>query len=219
MLYHALVLSGRAQRARQTARDVHIVRLQRKDLGMLLVIAIPPVAKAMPAFDRERIKLQPLAQRPLVRLPVAFVAEAAVVEHAAAGAHLRMIAVFKRRADRDAFVHSDPASFFFRTQRAARLMPDTVQSAFGCIRRRLGWTTQGRARRPRIHDTRHTFAVRRLLRWYEEGADIGQKMLALSTYLGHARISDTYWYLTGVPELMAIASKRFEPNKTRGRQP
>lgn len=121
--------------------------------------------------------------------------------------------------DRDAFVHSDPASFFFRTQRAPRLMPDTVQSAFGCIRRRLGWTAQGRARRPRIHDTRHTFAVRRLLRWYEEGADIGQKMLALSTYLGHARISDTYWYLTGVPELMAIASKRFEPNKTRGRQP
>jgi len=122
-------------------------------------------------------------------------------------------------ADRDAVVHSDPASFFFRTQRAPRLMPDTVQSAFGCIRRRLGWTAQGRARRPRIHDTRHTFAVRRLLRWYEEGADIGQKMLALSTYLGHARISDTYWYLTGVPELMAIASKRFEPNKTQGRQP
>ena len=71
----------------------------------------------------------------------------------------------------------------------------------------------------RARHNRHTFAVRRLLRWYEEGADIGQKMLALSTYLGHARISDTYWYLTGVPELMAIASKRFEPNKTQGRQP
>ena len=55
-----------------------------------------------------------------------------------------------------------------------------------------------------------TFAVRRLQRWYEEGADVGQKILALSTYLGHAKVTDTYWYLTGVPELLAIASQRFE---------
>ena len=113
-------------------------------------------------------------------------------------------------AERDAVVPSDPSSFFFCTQRAPGLKPDTVQSAFGCIRRRLGWTAQGRARRPRIHDMRHTFAVRRLLRWYAEGADVGQKILALSTYLGHAKVTDTYWYLTGVPELLAIASQRFE---------
>jgi integrase len=112
--------------------------------------------------------------------------------------------------ERDAVVPSDPLSSFFCTQRAPGLKPDTVQSAFGCIRRRLGWTAQGRARRPRIHDMRHTFAVRRLQRWYEEGADVGQKILALSTYLGHAKVTDTYWYLTGVPELLAIASQRFE---------
>lgn len=119
-------------------------------------------------------------------------------------------ALTRYAADRDAVVPGDPSSFFFRTQRVPRLMPDTVQKAFGCIRRRLGWTAQGRARRPRIHDTRHTFAVRRLQRWYEEGVDVGQKMLALSTYLGHAKVTDTYWYLTGVPELLAIASQRFE---------
>ena len=78
------------------------------------------------------------------------------------------------------------------------------------MRTRLDWKAQGRTRRPRLHDARHTFAVRRLLRWYEEGADVGQKLLALSTYLGHAKVTDTYWYLTGVPELMAIASRRFE---------
>jgi integrase len=118
-------------------------------------------------------------------------------------------------ATRDAVVPSDPSSFFFRTQRASRLRRDTVQDAFGCIRRRLGWTAEGRARRPRIHDTRHTFAVRRLLRWYEEGVDLGQKILALSTYLGHANVTDTYWYLTGVPELLAIASQRFEQTQER----
>jgi hypothetical protein len=48
------------------------------------------------------------------------------------------------------------------------------------------------------------------VRWYAEGVDVGQKLLALSTYLGHTKVTDTYWYLTGVPELMAIASKRFE---------
>ncbi|HHE47953.1 MAG TPA: integrase, partial [Candidatus Acetothermia bacterium] len=56
----------------------------------------------------------------------------------------------------------------------------------------------------------HTFAVRRLLRWYEEGADVDQKILALSTYLGHAKVTDTYWYLSAVPEVMAITSQRFE---------
>jgi hypothetical protein len=49
-----------------------------------------------------------------------------------------------------------------------------------------------------------------LLAWHEEGVDLDRKVLALSTYLGHARPSDTYWYLTAVPELMAIASRRFE---------
>jgi hypothetical protein len=34
-------------------------------------------------------------------------------------------------------------------------------------------------------------------------------MLALSTYLGHAKVTDTYWYLSAVPELMAITSRRF----------
>ncbi len=62
----------------------------------------------------------------------------------------------------------------------------------------------------RIHDLRHSFAVRRLLRWHEQGVDVHPRMLALSTYMGHAKISNTYWYLTGVPELMQLVGKRFE---------
>jgi integrase len=119
-------------------------------------------------------------------------------------------ALARYAADRDALVRGDPASFFFRTQHVPRLTIAAAEKTFSRMRCRLCWSAQGRARRPRIHDARHTFAVRRLLRWYEEGADIGQKILALSTYLGHAKVTDTYWYLTGVPELMAIASQRFE---------
>lgn len=65
-------------------------------------------------------------------------------------------------------------------------------------------------RRARLHDLRHTFACRCLLRWYRDGVDVEQRVAALSTYLGHAKVSDTYWYITGVPELMAIAAARFE---------
>ena len=56
-----------------------------------------------------------------------------------------------------------------------------------------------------------TFVVRRILRWQEEGIDIDQQMLALSTYVGHANVTNTYWYLSAVPELLARAAARFEP--------
>ncbi len=83
--------------------------------------------------------------------------------------------------------------------------------AFHQIRTQLGWNIffSGH-RKPRLYDFRHTFACRRLLAWYEEGGNVDQMMPLLSTYLGHAKVSDTYWYLTGIPELMAIATARFE---------
>jgi integrase len=56
--------------------------------------------------------------------------------------------------------------------------------------------------RPRIHDIRHTFAVKSLRACPEGRDNVGRHMLALSTYMGHANISDTYWYLEGTPHLM-----------------
>jgi len=49
-----------------------------------------------------------------------------------------------------------------------------------------------------------------MMLWHADGTDIDQMMLALSTYMGHAEISYTYWYLTAVPELMALAGGKFE---------
>lgn len=46
--------------------------------------------------------------------------------------------------------------------------------------------------------------------WHRQGIDIDQAMLSLSTYLGHAKISNTYSYLTGVPELTSLTGKKFE---------
>jgi len=117
-------------------------------------------------------------------------------------------ALARYAADRDA--RCGVTGRFFRTERFPALTPAAVEKTFSRIRQRLGWSARGRARRPRIHDLRHTFAVRRLLGWYEEGADLEREILAFSTYLGHAKVSDTYWYLSGVPELLAIAAERFE---------
>jgi integrase len=81
---------------------------------------------------------------------------------------------------------------------------------FNSLRDGLGWVNRGAHQAPRLHDLRHTFAVRRMVRWHAEGTDIDQMMLALSTYMGHAEIFYTYWYLTAVPELMALAGGKFE---------
>jgi integrase len=64
--------------------------------------------------------------------------------------------------------------------------------------------------RPRIHDLRHTFAVRTLLGWYRDGLDVDVLMPRLSTYLGHVSPSCTYWYLSATPELFALAARRVD---------
>ena len=52
--------------------------------------------------------------------------------------------------------------------------------------------------------------VRRILLRQQHGVDVDEAMLALSTYVGHAMVTNTYWYLQAVPELMTVAAKRFE---------
>ena len=98
-----------------------------------------------------------------------------------------------------------------RGQRLGKQLGDRqAHRVFNMLRGRLGWANRGGHAAIRLHDLRHTFAVRRLMRWHADGTDIDQMMLALSTYMGHAEIFYTYWYLTAVPELMALAGSKFE---------
>ncbi|MEQ1559264.1 MAG: tyrosine-type recombinase/integrase [Methyloglobulus sp.] len=108
---------------------------------------------------------------------------------------------------------SDGTPFFIGT-RGRRLGhalgSSNVHLVFNGIRGQLGWVNRGAHNGPRIHDLRHTFVVRRVLLWQAQGLDVDQQMLALSTYVGHAMVTNTYWYLTGIPQLMAVAAERFE---------
>lgn len=101
-------------------------------------------------------------------------------------------------------------SLLFLSSSGGVLPTRTIHWVFQKLRAELGWTTRGAYAQARIHDLRHTFICRRVQLWHAHGADIGNAMAALSTYVGHAKVSDTYWYLTGVPDLMAIAGKGFE---------
>lgn len=98
---------------------------------------------------------------------------------------------------------------FFVSERGTPLAARTVHHTFEKLRAAMGWVARGGHAHPRIHDLRHTFICRGLLRSYQQHQPIDNVIDALSTYVGHAKVSDTYWYVTAVPELMAAAAPRF----------
>lgn len=98
---------------------------------------------------------------------------------------------------------------FFVSDRGKPLPNRTVHSTFGKLRARLEWVARGGHASPRLHDLRHTFICHALLRSYQQRQPINNVIDAISTYVGHAKVSDTYWYVTATPELMAVAAQRF----------
>lgn len=118
-------------------------------------------------------------------------------------------ALSQYRSRRSLTIPTDPAMTFFVSSEGLPLPQRSVENIFSRLRAHIGWTPRGEYPHPRIHDLRHTFAVRRVQQWHEEGVAVEHGMFWLCTYLGHAKISDTYWYLTGVPELMSLTGDRF----------
>lgn len=98
---------------------------------------------------------------------------------------------------------------FFVTVTGKRLLYPVVQGIFRdlCCGTGIG---VGAARRPRLHDLRHTFAVNTLVHWYRTNADVHARLPYLSTFLGHREPRFTYWYLSAAPELLSLATARIE---------
>lgn len=103
---------------------------------------------------------------------------------------------------------STPAVFVSRT--GNRIIYANICQVFSSLRSEVGLTERSGSRRPRIHDLRHSFAVRTLTDWYAQDLDVAPRLAWLSTYLGHAGPGSTYWYLSASPELMALAARRVE---------
>jgi hypothetical protein len=93
----------------------------------------------------------------------------------------------------------------FLSSRGNRLSSPGLHIAFNAARK-LADLDNGKLMR--LHDLRHRFAVTRLATWHRENADVQALLPLLATYLGHARYSDTAYYVTGTAELLGMAADR-----------
>ena len=94
---------------------------------------------------------------------------------------------------------------FFLSSRGNRLSSAGLHAAFNAACKLAGLDS-GKPMRP--HDLRHRFAVTRLAVWHREKADVQALLPLLATYLGHARYTDTAYYVTGTADLLGMAADR-----------
>jgi integrase/recombinase XerD len=106
------------------------------------------------------------------------------------------------------------AAFFVSTA-GTRLAYGNVCTSFRYLASVAGLQPRSERCRPRIHDFRHRMVVVTLIDWYRAGVDVAVRLPALSTYVGHAHPSFTYWYVSSAPELLALAAARLEHNRRR----
>ena len=100
---------------------------------------------------------------------------------------------------------------FFVSDRGKPLGLVPVNYNFLVISRRIGLRGTSALHGPRLHDLRHTFAVRTLAHWYRSDAVPERCVPVLATYLGHGKVEHTYWYLSATPELLGAVSARVNP--------
>ena len=118
-------------------------------------------------------------------------------------------------AERDRLLGSAPDAFFV-TCKGTRLTDCSARYNFAHACQQIGlrahqhYCRHGRG--PRIHDLRHTVAVRTMINWLRTGKDPAREMIRLTTYLGHTDPDNTFWYLEAVPELLDLAMARVTSN-------
>jgi site-specific recombinase XerD len=111
----------------------------------------------------------------------------------------------------------DPPAFFLRLH----AKPLTASSAAEAIRRRLrqlGIKPPSGRIGARPYEFRHAFAVHRLTAWAVAGEDVHVRLPWLSAYLGHQNLLGTEVYLKATPQLLELASERFEQHLRRSRR-
>lgn len=119
------------------------------------------------------------------------------------------LAAYAKERDRLLGHHSKP---FFVADHGIRMTDGGARYNFAVVCQSIGLRRTERLKRhgrgPRIHDLRHSFAVRTLVNWYRTGKDPAREMIRLTTYLGHRNPANTYWYIEAIPELLELASIR-----------
>lgn len=110
--------------------------------------------------------------------------------------------------ERDRLCPRPRSSRFFISSVGTAIDRHAVGTTLRTLTMALGLRTE--TVHPTAHHLRHSFAVHTLIDWQRSGVVIDEQIVVLSTYLGHVRPAETYWYLTATPELMAGAAERLE---------
>jgi len=98
---------------------------------------------------------------------------------------------------------------FFVSEQGGELHRGALWRWFTTRCRTLGMRPTDEGRRPSLSALRHSFAVERMRRWYDDGVDVQARLPNLSVYMGHVRPQESYWYLSATPELLTTAAERF----------
>lgn len=120
---------------------------------------------------------------------------------------------YKQRRDQRRPKPKSPS--FFTSTIGTRVLRDNVSTVFPRLIAAVGLEFSAGRRRARLHDARHTFAVRRVIGWYRDGLNVQEHLPVLSTYLGHVDPKTTYWYLSAVPELIELIAERLDAEEPR----
>ena len=118
---------------------------------------------------------------------------------------------------RDRLCPQPRTSSFFVNTLGRRPAYETVHQVFNKLTDAAGLRARSDNCRPRIHDTRHSLACAILIGWYRTGVDVQAQLPVLSAWLGHAKPENSYWYLSAVPELLALAAERRQQNRGKDR--
>jgi len=121
-----------------------------------------------------------------------------------------LVALSAYAAERDEVFPSPETPSFFVSSTGTRLINCNVESLFRKMVGLAGLVPRSPRCRPRLHDFRHRYAVLTLLDWHQAGLDVEAMLPRLSTVMGHRDPRHTYWYLSGTPELFALAADRME---------
>ncbi len=103
-----------------------------------------------------------------------------------------------------------PDACFFPGPTGSRCTKNVLRYSFRKILAEAKIPYLGAGKGPRLHDLRHSYAVHRMMLWYEQGADLGVKLPLLATYLGHAGLSSSQYYLRLTEDLLSGVLSRYE---------
>jgi len=123
----------------------------------------------------------------------------------------RALRRYARRRDR--LCPQPQSARFFLSERGTALTYWMVRHWFTKCSHQSGRRQPAERHGPRLHALRHRFSIRTLVRWYRTDQDVEAHLPELATYLGHRHVNDTYWYLSATPELLQLATRRWQRQK------